>query len=354
MKIRKKQWICGSAALLSLAVFSVLSAVSSHIAGLHEMQYAAERWAADGDLHYTQMSAFYSQDTAIPEDSLQYIREMVDASMRSASLDAASEGARLWYDAYSTPAGRVTVSGTKRFEVQANVTAVGGSYFTLHQQPILGGAYLQESDLMEDRVVLDETLAWQLFGSSDVAGMRVLINQRYYHVAGVIAQEKDYATAQAYGETPRMYIPFALYEQWEAQTGVTPSITCYEMVLPDPVRNYAKNAFEQAIGGGDGIVILQNTDRFALKQSLHHLTHLHDLLVVSQEIAYPYWENAARIVNFDLALLLAARFLFLVYPVIWGLVLLWKGYRFLDGWLTKKRRAYKLRYRSLIPDPEDS
>ncbi len=354
MKIHKKQWICGGAALLSLTVFGVLTAVSSHIAGLHEVQYAAERWEADGDLRYTQMSVFYAQDTAIMEDSLQYIRETVDAAMRSASLDAASEGARLWYDAYSTPAGRVTVSGTKRFEVQANVMAVGGSYFTLHQLPILGGAYLQESDLMEDRVVLDETLAWQLFGSPDVAGMQVLINQRYYQVAGVIAQEEDYATVKAYGETPRMYIPFALYEQWTAETGGTASISCYEMVLPDPVRNYAKNAFEQAIGTGEGIVTVQNTERFSLSQSWHHLTHLHDLLVVSQEIAYPYWENAARIVNFDLALLLAARILFLLYPVIWGLLLLWKGYRLADAWLTKKRQAYKLRYRSLIHDEADS
>lgn len=348
MKIHKRQWISGGAAVLSLAVFGVLTAVSSHLSGLHEAQYAAQRWQADSDLRYAQMSAFYPADAGVTEDNLQFLRETVDAAMRSASLTAASEGARVWCDAFSAPAGTVQAIGTKRYSVQAEVTAVGGDYFILHAPVLCSGSFLQEGDLMQDRLVLDETLAWQLFGSSDVAGMEVQIGSRMYRVAGVVAQDDDYAAKKAYGEIPRMYIPFDLYEEWSAERGGTAVITCYEMVLPDPVRSFAKNTFEQAANMGGCTKILQNTERFSISSRWKHLCSLHDMLVVSDSLAYPYWENAARIVDFDLALLLAGQILFLVHPIIMALWILWKIYHRFDAFITEKRRAHKNRFRSLI------
>lgn len=350
MKLSKKQRICFCGALLSLAVFGGLTAVSAHISHLHEAQNAAARWQAGGDVPYTQMSAFLTEDACMTQDGLQSIRESVDASMRSASLEKSAENARLWYDAYSAPAGMVTASGTKRYSAQAQVTAVGGDFFLLHAPLLLSGSYLQESDLMQDRVVLDETLAWHLFGSPDVEGMLVTIGQRTYPVAGVIAAEDDYASERAYGETARMYISFDLYEAWQAETGSEARISCYEMVLPEPVRNYGKNAFVQAIGAENNPTMktVQNTGRSSLKTRWEHLRHLHDMVMVSDTLAYPYWENAARMVDFDLALLLAAQLLFLAYPVLTGLYLLWKGWKRLDTFLTAKRQAYKNRFRSLV------
>ncbi len=354
MKLSKKQWICGGAALLSLAVFGGLTAVSAHLSGLHEAQSAAVRWEADGEVPYTQMSAFLTADAYLTEDGLQSIRESVDASMRSASLEKSSENARLWYDAYSAPAGQITASGTKRYSAQAQVMAVGGDFFLLHAPELLSGSFLQEGDLMQDRVILDETLAWQLFGSPDVAGMLVTIGQRTYPVAGVIAAEPDYASEASYGETPRMYISFDLYEEWQAETGEEARISCYEMVLPEPVRNYGKNAFEQALGAENNptMVTLQNDGRFSLARRWSNLKQLHSMVMVSDTLAYPYWENAARLVDFDLALLLAGQILFLVYPVLAGLYLLWKGWRRLDAFLTAKRQAYKNRVRSLVKTEE--
>ncbi len=348
MKIRKKQWICGGAAVLSLAVFGVLTAVSSHIAGLHEAQYAAKRWQGDSDLRYTQMSAFYPADAGVTEDSLQYIRESVDAAVRSASLTAPNANARVWCDAYSAPAGSVQAAGTKRYPVQAEVTAVGGDFFALHAPVLRSGCFLQENDLMQDRLVLDETLAWQLFGSSDVAGMEVQIGSRMYPVAGVVAQETDYASEKAYGEFLRMYISFDLYEEWTAERGGMANITCYEMVLPDPVRNFARNTFEQSVGMGGNMKIMQNTDRFSISNRWKQLRSLHDMMVVSDSLAYPFWENAARIVDFDLALLLAGQILFLLYPLLTVFRILWRIYRTVDNFVVKKRQAHKNRFRSLI------
>lgn len=353
MKLSKKQWLCGGAALLSLAVFGVLTAVSAYLSALHEAQNAASRWEMDGDVPYVQMSAFLTQDASLTSDTLQYIRETVDSSMRTASLQA-PEGARLWYDAYSTPVGIEMASGTKRYEAQAQVTAVGGDFFLLHAPKLLDGSFLLESDLMKDRVVLDETLAWQLFGSPNVEGMLVTINQRTYPVAGVVAAEDDYASRKAYGEVPRMYIPFDLYAEWQEEYGDTAVISCYEMVLPSPVRNYGKNAFIQAVGAENNptMLTMENSARHTLAGRWANLRNLHDMLVVSKNLAYPHWENAARMIDFDLAMLLAGQIIFLVFPVYIFLVLLWMGWRRLDAFLTAKRLAYKNRIRSLVKNEE--
>ncbi len=353
MRLSKKQWFCAGAALLSLTLCGAVTAFTSHLSHLHHAQYAAERWAAGGDTDYCQMSAFLTEDAYLTEDSLQFIRESVDASMRAASLDK-EEGARLWYDAYSTQAGQITASGTKRYSAQAQVMAVGGDFFLLHTPKILGGSYLQEGDLMQDRVVLDETLAWQLFGSPDVEGMQVLIGSKHYIVAGVIAREDDYATKKSYGELPRMYISFDLYNEWQAESGGEALIGCYEMVLPDPVRNYAKNAFIKAIGAENNptMIAMQNTDRYSIRMRWQNLRNLHDMLIVNKTIIYPYWENAARIVDFDLALLLAAQIALLIYPVLLALRLLWISWHKLDGFLTQKRLAHKNRIRLLVKDTE--
>ncbi|MFR7742653.1 MAG: ABC transporter permease [Acutalibacteraceae bacterium] len=52
-------------------------------------------------------------------------------------------------------------------------------------------------ELYGDRVVLDAQTAFNLFGSSDVAGMEVTINGETFPIAGVVKSEDDFATAAA-------------------------------------------------------------------------------------------------------------------------------------------------------------
>ncbi len=347
MKLRRKQLVCLLAAAGLLAVYGVLTGISSHLAGLHSEQHAAERWEGTGDLPFAQLSAFLSEDAALTPESVTYIRQSVDAAMVSASLAPDSEAARLWYDAYSAKVGQMTASGTRLAPSVAEVTAVGGDFFLLHDWKLLDGSAILEDDLMEDRVILDETLAWDLFGSSDAAGMPLIVNGKRCVVAGVVQPPADYASQSAYGTLPRVYIPFRLYEKWCAETGQTAYIHCYETVLPDPVRNFARNTFSGVLGE-QNLILLQNTDRFSFTNTWKQLTGLHGMLTISQNISYPHWENAARIVTFDRALLLAARLLTLVFPVLYGFWLLWKGYQLLNGFIRKKTEAYRLRYRSLI------
>lgn len=89
----------------------------------------------------------------------------------------APEGGSLYTDAYS---GRTSLSVSGKSPGSVTVTAVGagGNYFLFHPLTLLSGGYISDEDYMADRVVLDAQTAFNLFGSSDVAGMEVTINGR--------------------------------------------------------------------------------------------------------------------------------------------------------------------------------
>ena len=78
----------------------------------------------------------------------------------------------------------LTVS-TERGNAQVKVTGVGGDYFRFHPLKLRSGSYLMETDLMKDRVLLDEELAWKLFGGMELTGSQQ--NDIFYNKNGKIA-----------------------------------------------------------------------------------------------------------------------------------------------------------------------
>ena len=94
-------------------------------------------------------------------------------------------------------------------------------------------------------------------------------------------------------------------------------------------------------------VLLQNTGRYALSERWKTLRHIHELLICDKVI-FPYWENTAKIISFDTAIILLFQIILLIYPIIYGIFLLSKTYLFLNKMLHQKRLAWKNRYRSEI------
>lgn len=344
MKLKRTQMLLYGSAVLSLLVFWVLSAFSGTL--MQDTQRAAERWQADGEEAYAQVSLFFGQEASFTTVSAEGISDTIDAALQNASLRA-EDGKRLWMSAWSTQLGEIPMSGTKTYSASALVTAIGGDFFTMHPMTLLDGNYIGEDDLMHDRVVLDEKIAWLLFGSSDVSGMEVIVNDRRCIVAGVVRPEQDYATEQAYGEKPRFYASYELCREWSEEEALT--VHCYEAVLPNPVRGFAEKTLTDAVGERDSMRVIQNTGRESLSNRWYNLRHIHEMLVNPDSAAFPYWENAARIVDYDMAVLLGFEILFLVLPVVCGLILLSKGYKWVNRFISEKRQAHKNRFRSEIP-----
>lgn len=348
-KLQKRQIFRFSVALLCLVLILILTCISNSLSGLLYSQQAGERWQGDSETKFAQISVFLRQESDFDNTRIDSIHESIENQLTSASLKASSDHARLWYDCYSTQGGQMKITGTRKNSADALVTAVGGDFFTMHTPELADGSYFQQSDIMHDRVVIDTTLAWQLFGSSEVAGMELTIQNQTCLIAGVVKPETDYASRTAYGDTPRIYISYAFYQKLQGGTSGI-QIDCYEAVLPNPVKNFAKNLISETISSDDSensMTVLQNTGRYALSGRFDNLKNIRKL-VVSETVTYPYWENAARIICFDTALLLFLMLLLVIYPVFYIIWLCWKAYRFLDRTIWQKRQAFKNRYRSQI------
>ena len=347
-KLKKRQIFRFSAAVFCVILVIILQSISAIISSLLYYQQAAERWRGSSELKFSQISAFLRQEVNFDTNSITSLHEQIDTQLTSASLEASSNDARLWYDCYSSQGEQMEITGTRKKSAEALVTVVGGDFFTMHTPALADGSYFQKSDLMQDRAVIDTTLAWQLFGSSEVAGMEIQIRNRSCLIAGVIKPESDYATETAYGDTPRIYISYTLYQELQGGSAGT-HIDCYEAVLPNPVKGFAKKLITESIDSeqNDRITILENTGRYNLSGRWEQLRHIREL-VTSETVTYPYWENAARIICFDTAMLLFLSILLLLYPVIYFVWLCWKFYRFTDKTIWEKRIAFRNRYRPQI------
>ena len=274
-------------------------------------QKAAERWRGDSEERFAQVSVFLPVDQKIGEDEVRTFHQTMDEAMIAASLEA-PEGGSLWQDAYcgtntvslSGPAGKASVK----------TYGVGGDWFLFHPLTLLSGSYISERDFAQDRVVLDENLAWQLFGSSDVAGMEVTIGMRTYPVAGVVRLENDKATKKAQTESA---VLFMSYETLNAMQET--KIDTYEIVMPNPISGYALSVMQEKFPVTTGATV-ENSNRYSALSLAKIMLDYGKRSMNTQAVIYPYWENAARLTEDFAALFLMLTVLLAICPVVCAII----------------------------------
>jgi hypothetical protein len=139
---------------------------------------------------------------------------------------------------------------------------------------------------MHDRVVLDEALAWKLFGGTDLAGMTVTIGDKPYIIAGVVTREDDFASLKAYGGEAGLFMAY------DVMNGISATdISCYELCCADPISGFALDVAET---GFPDAVTLQNSSRFSFGSLVGLIRHFGERSMDADGVVFPYWENAAR------------------------------------------------------------
>lgn len=303
----KKPWLLWLNLFLALlSVACVLTLL--FLAGRLNTQKEAERWRGENELEFRQLSCFLPIDEKISLSDVYSFRYAILDKIHEASLDVDNEGT-LFVDAWSTT-GKAAVS-THLGKGDASITAVGGAFFEFHPLRLVSGSYITEGDLMQDRVLLDEELAWLLYGGANLSGMEVRINGQPFQVVGVIEREQDFASRRAYTDGMGLYMSYDAYKAMEESAG----ISCYEVVMPNPVRNFAINFAREKFPIGDG-VILENTNRFRFGKLFDVLGQFGTRSMQNRGILYPYWENAARCIEDWCTLLMVLGVLFAVTPAV--------------------------------------
>ena len=179
---------------------------------------AAERFRGESDTSFAQIAAFMPVGGGKSEEDILAFRETLENKFIEQALEAPENGS-LYVDAYS---GRSDVTITSDHG-SAAVTAfgVGGDFFYFHPLTLRSGAYIAERDLMDDLVVLDEVLAWRLFGGTELAGLTVQIGGVPFVVSGVVAMEDDFASSAAYGGEGCLFVSFSAMKSWTRMPSLT-------------------------------------------------------------------------------------------------------------------------------------
>lgn len=315
----------GMSAGISAVLFLALTSVIALLAGRQTEQHVDQRWDSEGGV--AQVSCFFSPNAEVTQDSIRSFEHSLDSALKEASieLDSPNPGARLWADAYSAD-GTITLS-TDKGSVEADALGIGGDFFLFHQLQLINGAYFSGNDLMQDYVILDRDAAWQLFGSTDVAGMYVNIGGKPHIVTGVVERPAGRLYEAGGLDATRVYVSYETLTTYGKSNG----INHFEIVMPNPVKQYALNYVREQLGNPEKEVeVLENGTRYQLGKRLQLLLDFGTRSMNGKAIIYPYWENVARGYEDILALLTLFQMVFLVYPsgvlLVW-IVIRWKNKR---------------------------
>lgn len=334
-----KKLLLSISGAISFVIFLILLAMTNHMGRSQESQQMAARWSEKKNV--AQVSCFFSANSGISVDSIEEFEHSLDSALMEASITSESEnpGARLWADAYSAD-GQITLSNN-RTTVSADAIGVGGDFFLFHPVQLLNGAYFSGNDLNKDYCVIDEDAAWQLFGSNDVAGMTVYIGGEPHIVSGVVRRPSGRLEEAAGLDSTLVYVSYQTLEKHGSNNG----LNHYEIVMPNPVKNFAINLVREKLGTQEKEVeILENTSRYSLPNRLRTIFAFGTRSMNGKAIIYPYWENIARGYEDIMALLTLFMILFLLYPVLLVLVIFirwWKhkGWTLKDVWHHMKDRV---------------
>lgn len=302
-------------------------------------QNMADRWSS-GKIKYSQVSVFYPEGAEKTDSSIVPMLEKHLDSSLTKNFKPESRDARIWNDAYSSVSSCVSAQKNIYVNETANVsvTGVGGHFFDFHPLELVDGNYLYDSALRKNQAVLDEDAAWALYSSCEVTGMTFLINGSEFVVQGVVRKEKGKNVSAVYPKNPAVYICYDMLSELQLDD----TLNCYEVTMPSEVKGYAENLVmnyygvdvmsqpeEEFAEAKENMVceIVNNTDRYSFVNIIKKLFSFRYSSVVKRPIAYPYWENAARVTENRLKVVTVFILCFSAYIIAVSAVFLIKKYK---------------------------
>ncbi len=271
-----------------LLIFLIIFFSISYITKSCESQRAAERWQSE-DLRYAQLTAFISEDAGFNYNSAKQVHNNIVKKLADDSY-ASQNGEKV--------ALTNTLSQTKLTfksvldSCEAQVYFTGDDHFIFHPYEFISGWYYTGDESSDNFVVLNEELAFRLYGGTNVAGLEIEVSGIKCVVLGVTSgplSERENKLWEK--DIPRAYMMSGFYENIDNDL----PITCFEALLPNPVKDYAMNIFKEAVMFDENSVeIIENSQRCRYINLLKSIFKEDTDMMRKNTIYYPYWENAAR------------------------------------------------------------
>ena len=281
----------------------ILFAVRNHLCENIYDQTAAERWGVDGR-NFVQMSAFVSESAGLNAYSVNEMRVSISNRLSEQSLDDGS--GESFFDAYSAKTSVNISRDTKKAQATAYFT--GGDFFRFHSLDIISGWYYNEYDLMDACVLLNTYAAWQMFGGFDLTGKSLELDGYPCIVYGVFDDSDENIEG-----VPVVYANYSLLYKMGRENS---PITCYEAVIPEPVKNFAETLFSDSVTvSKNQCEIVRNTGRYSFKRAVSGIRGFLARTDKNSTVIYPAWENGARRTETVSIILAFLILVFSVFPI---------------------------------------
>jgi len=291
--------------LIMLSVICVL--IHNGLGKILLSQYAYERWKGDGELDFSQVSVFIPENETFNMDSVASVREKLAGKVAEAAITT-ENNQQLTNDCFSGREKLTVKSELGSVEVWAY--GIGGDFFNFHTTELLSGCFFEDSDIMKDKVVLDNVSAWILFGSTNVAGETVTINEVNYYISGVVYLENDRFSKAMRDDAPIIYMDY------RTLNGISEcNISSYEVIMPEPVSKFGVDTVKANFPIKTAMVV-ENSTRFTLLDNIKNIKSFFTRSVRNDGIILPYWENASRTIEDYQGLCVIFMFIFGILPLI--------------------------------------
>jgi len=254
-----------------------------------------------------QVSLFFTQDRCIDDD---FIRRMEYEFKNSITDSGAISEKQLKFSSCYSAQGTVSIVNDDKSVENINAIGVSGDFFLFHPLDFVTGGPFINDPVMKDYIVIDEDVAWKLFGSSDICGQIVYIDDIPHYIAGVIEKKEGRISDAAGLKDPVVYMSYeSLSRYGEILSGKTVEkeisedgkkakfggINCYEIICPNPVEGIVSKYINDSCGlDGRFVHICENSERFKPLPLLEVIASFGTRSMWQKAIYYPYWENIAR------------------------------------------------------------
>ena len=276
---------------------------------------------------FAQITVFAPDTAGLTVDKIMYFRYKLETKLTEKSITPPNDGARLFADAFSAYVDASLASNGSRTS-NVKLAYVGGDYSLFYKayrdMPNVG------NDINHDRILLSRSAAWQLYGGEALYDYPVKIGSATFYVSGVYPDYKESAYIKDfYGDKP------AAAADLKSDAGI--NITCYDLIMVDPVKNFAVDTVKECLDLPEGTYLLvENSKRFSLAnlfKTIPKLVNADEPLPTGVNITPE--EMAARHAEKVLDVMLVVLLVFAVYPAIWALILLYRLIRFMKKWFDR-------------------
>ena len=279
----------------------------------------ARRFAPEGG--YAQIGCYFADQVTVEPERYKEFTYRMESALTTNAIEADADGkGRLFLDCYSCD-GSVTIVHEKKV-AEAKAIGTGGDFFYLHPVELKSGMYYMADALMQDQILIDETLAWQLFGGSDIAGQTVQIGGTSFRISGVVKTADGRMREAAGADGALVYLPASALKEYGKLRHDLDRMSSYELILPDPVSGFAEKLVRDTLGfDADSMEVVDQTKRFRTFPLLSVWKDFGTRSMTGNAISYPYWENLARGTEDVLAPVVILQALCILIPV---LLILWE------------------------------